>query len=121
MKSRNTFKKGSCEMLVLHILSQKGDCYGYELGQIIRDITNEYLSFPEGSMYPVLYKMIDNGYITDYKKQVGKRMIRVYYHIEPSGQNRLEELTQEYLKTTQSIQSILNFDFENLQSEDTSL
>ncbi len=41
-------------------------------------------------------------------------MIRVYYHIEPSGQNRLEELTQEYLKTTQSIQAILNFDFKAL-------
>ena len=108
-------------MLVLHILNKKGDCYGYELGQIIRDITNEYLSFPEGSMYPVLYKMIDNGYIVDYKKQVGKRMTRVYYHIEPSGQDRLEELTQECLKTTQSIKSILNFDFESLQSEDTTL
>ena len=119
MKSRNSFKKGSCELLVLHILSKKGDCYGYELGQIIRNITNEYLSFPEGSMYPVLYKMIDNGYINDYKKLVGKRMTRVYYHIESSGQDRLEELTQEYLKTTQSIQSILNFDFESLQSEDT--
>ena len=108
MKSRNTFKKGSCEMLVLHILSKKGDCYGYEIGQIIRDITNEYLSFPEGSMYPVLYKLIDSGYITDYKKQV-----------ESSGQNRLEELTQEYLKTTQSIHDILNFDFQTLQAEDT--
>ena len=48
-------------------------------------------------------------------------MTRVYYHIEPSGQDRLEELTQEYLKTTQSIKSILNFDFESLQSEDTPL
>lgn len=38
MKSRNTFKKGSCELLVLHILNKKGDCYGYELGQIIRDM-----------------------------------------------------------------------------------
>ncbi len=46
-------------------------------------------------------------------------MIRVYYHIESSGQNRLEELTQEYLKTTQSIHDILNFDFQTLQSEDT--
>ena len=116
MTSRNTFKKGSCELLVLHILSKKGDCYGYE---IIRDITNEYLSFPEGSMYPVLYKLIDKGHITDYKKQVGKRLTRVYYHIEPSGQNRLEELTQEYLKTTQSIHDILNFDFQTLQAEDT--
>ena len=95
MTSRNTFKKGSCELLVLHILNNKGDCYGYEIGQIIRDITNEYLSFPEG-----------------------KRLTRVYYHIEPSGQNRLEELTQEYLKTTQSIQNILNFDFKTQQLED---
>lgn len=46
-------------------------------------------------------------------------MIRVYYHIESSGQNRLEKLTQEYLKTTQSIHDILNFDFQTLQSEDT--
>ena len=45
-------------------------------------------------------------------------MIRVYYHIESSGQNRLEELTQEYLKTTQSIQNILNFDFKTQQLED---
>ena len=118
MTSRNTFKKGSCELLVLHILNNKGDCYGYEIGQIIRDITNEYLSFPEGSMYPVLYKLIDKWHITDYKKQVGKRLTRVYYHIEPSGQNRLEELTQEYLKTTQSIQNILNFDFKTQQLED---
>ena len=65
MTSRNTFKKGSCELLVLHILNNKGDCYGYEIGQIIRDITNEYLSFPEGSMYPVLYKLIDKGHILE--------------------------------------------------------
>lgn len=65
-----------------------------------------------------LYKLIDKGHITDYKKQVGKRLTRVYYHIEPSGQNRLEELTQEYLKTTQSIQNILNFDFKTQQLED---
>ena len=67
-------------------------------------------------MYPVLYKLIDKGHITDNKKQVGKRLTRVYYHIEPSGQNRLEELTQEYLKTTQSIHDILNFDFQTLQA-----
>ena len=52
MDRRDNFKKGSIEMLALKLLSEK-DCYGYELGQIIRDITNEYLSFPEGSMYPV--------------------------------------------------------------------
>ena len=118
MKSRNTFKKGSCELLVLHILSKKGDCYGYELGQIIRDITNEYLSFPEGSMYPVLYKMIDNGYISDYKQQVGKRLVRVYYHLEEAGQIRLEDLKKEYYATNQSIQQVLNNDFSEDEADE---
>ena len=46
-------------------------------------------------MYPTLYKLIDNKYITDYKKTVGKRMTRVYYHLEPSGEQRLAELIED--------------------------
>ena len=98
-------------MLLLHILQQKGDCYGYEICQLIKEISDGYLSFPEGSMYPALYKLIDNQCISDYKKQVGKRMVRVYYHIKPKGVERLEELRKDYYDTNLSIQKILNFNF----------
>ena len=111
MSAKNNFKKGSVEMLLLHVLKSKGDCYGYEICQLIKEKSDGILSFPEGSMYPALYKLIDNQCISDYKKQVGKRMIRVYYHIEPKGEERLAELTQEYYETNQSIQKVLNCDF----------
>lgn len=115
MGTQNNFKKGSAEMLLLHILQQKGDCYGYEICQLIKEITDGYLSFPEGSMYPALYKLIDNQCISDYKKQVGRRMIRVYYHIEPKGEERLSELKKEYYETNLSIQKVLNFSFDELE------
>lgn len=115
MNTKNNFKKGSAEMLLLHILHQKGDCYGYEICQIIKEISDGYLSFPEGSMYPALYKLIDNQFISDYKKQTGKRMTRVYYHIEPKGEKRLEELINDYYNTNLNIQKILNFDFHKLE------
>ena len=114
MNTRNNFKKGSAEMLLLHILQQKGDCYGYEICQLIKELSDGYLSFPEGSMYPALYKLIDNQCITDYKKQVGKRMVRVYYHIEPKGKERLAELIKDYTETQSSIQKILDFNFDEL-------
>lgn len=61
-------------------------------------------------MYPALYKLIDNGYITDYKQQAGKRLVRVYYHIEDSGLERLNLLLEDYYSTNEGIQQILNYE-----------
>lgn len=115
MASRNSFKTGSCELLILHILKNYGDSYAYQISQFIRKISEGSLSFPEGSMYPSFYKMIDNGYISDYKKQVGKRLVRVYYKLEPSGEERLEQLYNDYRNTIKSIDMILNYDFSRIE------
>ncbi len=111
MSTQNSFKKGAIEMLLLQILNQKGDCYGYQLSQLIHTLSNGYLVVPEGSMYPALYKLIEKGHISDYKKQVGKRLIRVYYHIEENGKERLTNLIEEYYATNRSIEKILKHDF----------
>ena len=41
----------------------------------------------------------------------GKRMIRVYYHLEASGEERLSYLINEYHETNRSIDKILNYNF----------
>ena len=65
------------------------------------------LTTQEGSLYPVLYKLQEQGLISDRKVQVGKRMTRVYYHLEPAGEARLQELTQEYRRITQGVFQII--------------
>ncbi|MDO4393369.1 MAG: helix-turn-helix transcriptional regulator [Bacillota bacterium] len=111
MSTQINFKKGSIEMLLLHVLDCRGDCYGYQLSQLIKRSSENILDFPVGSLYPALYKMIDNGYISDYRQQAGKRLVRVYYHLEEAGKMRLKELKQEYYATNASIQQVLNCDF----------
>lgn len=108
-KNKSNFKKGSVEMLLLHLLKSEGDCYGYQLSQMILERSNGVLVIPEGSMYPTLYKLIDANYISDYKKVVGKRMTRVYYHLEPLGQERLDELIKDYLEVKDAIEDIMQF------------
>lgn len=101
-------------MLILHILKNRGDCYAYEISQMITKLSEGKLSFPEGSLYPAFYRMIDSHYISDYKKKTGRRMVKVYYHIEAAGEERLKQLTSEYYKTAESIEYILGYNFVNM-------
>ncbi len=118
MASRNSFKSGSCELLVLHILKNYGDCYAYQISQFIQKISNKELFFPEGSLYPCFYKMMDNKYITDYKRLEGRKRVRIYYHLEAAGEKRLEELRSDYFKTAANIEKILDFDYSQLKADD---
>ena len=61
----------------------------------------------EGSLYPVLYRLLDAGYISDQKVQVGRRMTRVYYHIEPAGAKHLQRLIVEYKAMTDGVLRII--------------
>ena len=102
---RDNFKKGSVEMLILTLLNEE-DMYGYQLSQLIAERSNHILTIPEGSMYPTLYRLVDNGYITGRRELVGRRQSRVYYHIEESGKERLKALWKEYHLVCDGIQSI---------------
>jgi len=53
-------------------------------------------------MYNILYKLMDTGFISSYEKIVGRK-IRIYYHIEDTGQEYLTELIKEFYQMVQSI------------------
>ena len=93
-------------MLFLKVLEQE-DCYGYQLTQSIQDITNGQIKIAEGTMYPILYKLQDKGYISDRQVKVGKRQTRVYYHLEPAGKEYLSQLTHDYYQMIDAIQAVL--------------
>lgn len=104
--SQNCFRRGVMSLVILGLLKQE-DMYGYQLVQEIMKQSNGTIVTQEGSLYPVLYKLLDQGLISDRKVLVGKRMQRVYYHLEPPGMERLNMLTQEYEAITQGVFSII--------------
>ena len=105
---QNSFRRGVMSLVILGLLKQE-DMYGYQLVQETERITDAKIQTQEGSLYPVLYKLQEQGYVSDYRKLVGKRMTRVYYHLEPSGQERLEKYLSEYKRIADGIRMILEF------------
>ena len=77
-------KRGVTEIVLLALLSQQ-DMYGYEMAQAMRERSHEKFTLLETSMYPTLYRLQDNGYISAREELVGKRRKRTYYHLEPAG------------------------------------
>ncbi len=101
-----SFRRGVFSLVLLSLL-KRGDMYGYQLVQETERQSGGRLTTQEGSLYPVLYKLEDQGLISNYRKQVGKRMTRVYYHLEPAGEARLAELIREYEEVTQGVFQII--------------
>lgn len=93
-------------MLLLTLLKEN-DMYGYQLSLLIKERSNGAVSFPEGSLYPALYKLSEKGFITSYEKKVGKRLKRVYYHIEEKGVEYQNFIVTEYIALHEGIHKIL--------------
>ncbi|MBQ8833889.1 MAG: PadR family transcriptional regulator [Oscillospiraceae bacterium] len=103
---QNSFRRGVMSLVLLSLLKRE-DMYGYQLVQETEKSSGGRLTTQEGSLYPVLYKLLDQGLISDKKVLVGKRMTRVYYHLEPRGEERLQELIREYEEVTQGVFQII--------------
>lgn len=106
MPKKNIYFK--FDMLILSVLEHR-DCYGYEITQTIKKLSNNVIDIKEGVLYPNLYKMLDAGYISSYDKLVNRKL-RVYYHMEQSGKEYFKQITEEYRLWETKVDEILKFE-----------
>lgn len=92
------FKKGVLELLVMLIVEQ-GDKYGYELVEEVSRIVN----VNEGTIYPILKRLTNEGYFETYLKESTEGPPRKYYHLTILGKERKDELLKEWLKFNESV------------------
>ena len=105
---KEKLKRGYLEMIILQLLSEE-DMYGYQLKTEILERSNNLLDLTEGVLYPPLYRMIEKELISERKETVGKRRVRVYYHIEDSGKAFLEYLKSEYKKAMEGVCRVMKW------------
>ena len=94
-------------MLVLYLLS-KEDLYGYQITHAFAEKSEGAYTMLEGSLYPILYRLTEAGYVSDYEKLVGKRRTRRYYHLEDKGREYFKEILADYDAVATSISKILD-------------
>lgn len=98
------------EMLLLNILSQK-ESYGYEIIQFFNSLSNSEITVATGKLYPMLYRLEEEGLISSKKKLVGKRMERVYYSLTATGYQELQEMISDYQNMISITNRMLNYEY----------
>lgn len=93
-------------MLLLSLLSQ-GDRYPYELSKELKLHSGGLFDIQGPSLYIVLYRLEQKGFVSTREVQVGRR-IRVYYHLLPSGEEALRGICREYRAIGQGIENVLS-------------
>lgn len=106
MSVADSIKRSSLELILLSLLDRE-DMYGYQLCQEIESRSGGLYTLQESSMYPILYRMEDKGLISCRKEKVGKRRVRIYYHLESAGRTYLAHAREEYLSLNRGILRIL--------------
>ena len=105
MGVRESLKKGVIELLVLSVLSEE-DMYGYQITQTITERSGGLFRILEGSLYPILYRLAKEGYLSEHTEMV-KRRVRVYYHMEQAGKAHFEECLREYAVVNSGVEKVV--------------
>lgn len=81
--------------IILSVL-EKGDNYGYEIVQKVKELTQGGINWKEASIYPVLKKLENMGMIKSYWKVMEGERPRKYYTILADGKKQLEQNMHEW-------------------------
>lgn len=100
-------KKGVLEILVLKLL-ERDEKYGYQLISELRDKSGELFSLKEGTLYPILYRLEEEGLvISRWSMPQGKEISRKYYQISESGEKILRDTVQLWKVFSEKVNLIL--------------
>ncbi len=105
--NKSTLYKGCLEPIIMRLLKDNDRMYGYQITQMVKEITKGELQITEGALYPLLHKLEEQGVVEIEMENIGNR-VRKYYRLTKAGKKQ-SALALEELKTfMQSLNLIIN-------------
>ncbi|MEM7296946.1 MAG: PadR family transcriptional regulator [Bacteroidota bacterium] len=103
--------KGSLNVIILKLLSDKNRMYGYEITQHVKEMTKGGLMITEGALYPALHRLEADGLIFSEMENVGGRK-RKYYLLSEDGEKSVTSQLDELAHFLNNLGLILNLKLE---------
>jgi DNA-binding PadR family transcriptional regulator len=99
--------KGTLQTIILKILADHGQMYGYEITQRVKDLSTGTILLTEGALYPTLHKMESEGLLKTETVMLGKR-IRKYYSLTAEGKSTVREKVRDFAAFIKTMTQVLN-------------
>ena len=107
-KSRNDILQGTLVMLVLKTLAIHERLHGYAITQIIQRTSDELLRVEEGSLYPALHRMEQDGWVRAEWSLTEKNRQARFYRLTAAGRRQLAAEQQSWARLTEGVRLVLD-------------
>ena len=104
---RNDILQGTLALLVLQTLASGRKMHGYAITAHIHLISDQLLRVEEGSLYPALHRMEQDGWVRAQWGKTEKNRQARFYSITPKGRRQLEEEQQSWRRLTEGVARVL--------------
>jgi len=103
----NALLKGTLQTIILKLLEDNSEMYGYEITQKVKEITKGEIKLTQGALYPTLHKLESEGLLETYTEVVDNR-VRKYYRLTQEGKKTTTDKIKEAENFIVQLQALLN-------------
>ena len=108
-RNRNDILQGTLALLVLRTLDVAGPMHGYAITSHIQLVSAELLRVEEGSLYPALHRMEQDGWLKSTWGMTEKNREARFYSVTPKGRRQLAEEEASWSRLIEGVSRVLNY------------
>ena len=106
-KDRADLLQGTLDLLILKALGRGGPMHGYGVSVLIREWSKDALHVEQGSLYPALYRLEEQGWIeSEWGISENNRRAR-FYRLTTSGRKQLRVELEQWRRLSAAVNLVL--------------
>ena len=109
MPRQNDILQGTLDLLVLKTLAARGPLHGYAITQHVQERSSDLLRVEEGSLYPALHRMTQDGWIKGKWGATESGRQARFYAITAAGRKQLAEEQANWARLTEGVARVLRY------------
>ena len=108
-RHKNDILQGTLALLVLKTLDAQGRMHGYAITSHIQRVSTNLLRVEEGSLYPALHRMAQDGWVRAEWGTTEKNRDAKFYTITAAGRKQLELEEASWTRLRTGVTRVLRY------------
>ena len=108
-RTKNDILQGTLLLLVLKTLDSRGSMHGYAITSHIQRVSADMLRVEEGSLYPALHRMEQEGWLRAAWGTTEKNRQARFYTLTAAGRKQLAHEEESWARLTEGVRRVLRY------------
>lgn len=106
---KNDILQGTLALLILKTLAARKQLHGYAITVHIQRVSGELLRVEEGSLYPALHRMEQEGWVRAEWGKTEKNRDARFYSLTALGRRQLSQEEQNWARLTEGVARVIGY------------